>query len=218
MKKGNVNIVRDHRENQKNKKISIRPNNWGVCFCADKHCAELPPDERERDSNRRIFIILCEIWQNLCCCLSVCWPNSHITNQLAILTNKSRELILLYLNYLSNDRSEFIRWLFFSLQIGSSAINIIIKSVKNSPRAMNKFFSLISQRPDAFVCIKLENYILQEWPLLLLLLYIIQSSIDDKTWDSSWADFVFATSRLCTKSIAYIYNLFTIKSGENIYT
>ena len=48
MKKGNVNIVRDHRENQKNKKISIRPNNWGVCFCADKHCAELPPDERER--------------------------------------------------------------------------------------------------------------------------------------------------------------------------
>ena len=172
MKKGNVNIVRDHRENQKNKKISIRPNNWGVCFCADKHCAELPPDERERDSNRRIFIILCEIWQNLCCCLSVCWPNSHITNQLAILTNKSRDLILLYLSY-SNDRSEFIRWLFFSLEIGSSAINIIIKSVKNSPRAMNKFFSLISQRPDAFVCIKLENYILQEWPLLLLLYYTI---------------------------------------------
>ena len=155
MKKGNVNIVRDHRENQKNKKISIRPNNWGVCFCADKHCAELPPDERERDSNRRIFIILCEIWQNLCCCLSVCWPNSHITNQLAILTNKSRELILLYLNYLSNDRSEFIRWLFFSLQIGSSAINIIIKSVKNSPRARKSSFLLFFPTSGCFCVYKI---------------------------------------------------------------
>ena len=112
-------------------------------LCGQTLCRTAARWERETN-NRRIFIILCEIWQNLCCCLSVCWPNSHITNQLAILTNKEQRSHSFVFELFLQRPVGVHPLAIFSLQIGSSAINRIIKSVKNSPRAISSSFLLFS--------------------------------------------------------------------------